>query len=94
MRKKLQTNKTQYAGFILFVSNRKAQSLIEYMVLVALVAAGTIGVVRIVGQNIGIQYENINRALGAKNSEQLKVQNATQEQLARKNLADFLKGSR
>lgn len=74
-------------------SNR-AQSLVEYMVLVALVAAGTIGVVRIVGQNIGIQYENINRALGAKTGEQLKTQNASQEQLAKKNLSDFLKGSR
>ena len=76
------------------LNNQRAQSLVEYMVLVALVAAGTIGVVRIVGQNIGIQYENINRALGAKTGEQLKTQNASQEQLARKDLADFLKGSR
>lgn len=76
------------------LNNQRAQSLVEYMVLVALVAAGTIGVVRIVGQNIGIQYENINRALGAKTGEQLKTQNANQEQLARKDLADFLKGSR
>lgn len=76
------------------LNNHRAQSLVEYMVLVALVAAGTIGVIRIVGQNIGIQYENINRALGAKTGEQLKTQNASPEQLARKDLADFLKGSR
>ena len=70
------------------------QGMVEYMILVALIAAGTIGVVRIVGYNIGAQYENINRALGAKTSDQLEVKNADQGQLNKKDLSDFLKGSR
>lgn len=70
------------------------QGMVEYMILVALIAAGTIGVVRVVGYNIGAQYENINRALGAKTSNQLEIKNAEQGQLNKKDLSDFLKGAR
>lgn len=73
---------------------RSGQGMVEYMILVALIAAGTMGVVRVVGYNIGIQYENINRALGAKNSNQLQTQNAEQSLLNKKDLSDFLQGSR
>lgn len=74
--------------------NNSGQGMVEYMILVALIAAGTIGVVRVVGYNIGAQYENINRALGAKTSNQLQMQNADQSQLNKKDLSDFLKGAR
>ena len=77
-----------------FIKNSKGQGMVEYMILIALIAAGTIGVVRVVGYNIGAQYENINRALGAKTTNQLQMQNADQGQLNKKDLSDFLKGSR
>lgn len=76
------------------ISKSNGQGMVEYMILVALIAAGTIGVVRVVGYNIGAQYENINRALGAKTTNQLQIQNADQSQLNKKDLSDFLKGSR
>lgn len=75
-------------------NKRSGQGMVEYMILVALIAAGTMGIVRVVGYNIGIQYENINRALGAKNSNQLQTQNAEQSLLNKKDLSDFLQGSR
>jgi pilus assembly protein Flp/PilA len=76
------------------IKNSKGQSLVEYMVLVALITAGTIGVVRVVGYNIGIQYENINRSLGAKASNQLQAVSAEQSHLNKKDLSNFLQGSR
>lgn len=85
------------SGFFKFtnlVRNSKGQSLVEYMVLVALITAGTIGVVRVVGYNIGIQYENINRSLGAKASNQLQAVSAEQSHLNKKDLSNFLQGSR
>ena len=45
---------------------KKGQGLVEYMVLVALIAIGTVGVVRVVGSNIAVQFENINSGLGLK----------------------------
>ncbi len=74
--------------------NQRGQGMIEYMILVALIAIGTIGVVKIVGQNISKQYENINRALGAKKADNLHLDNATDKQLNRKDLSNFMDGSR
>ncbi|AGH94850.1 Flp family type IVb pilin [Pseudobdellovibrio exovorus] len=78
----------------LSLKNSRGQGMIEYMILVALIAAGSIGIIRVVGYNIGAQYENINRALGAKSSTPIKVLNADQKNLNKKDLSDFLKGSR
>ena len=72
--------------------DRKGQGLVEYMVLVALITAGTIGVIRVVSYNIGIQYENINRALGAKAPNQLQAVSAEQSILNKKDLSNFLNG--
>lgn len=70
------------------------QGMIEYLILVALIAAGTIGVIKVVGQNVSKQYENINRALGAKKSQQLQLDNASDSQLNRKDLSNFMEGAR
>ncbi len=77
-----------------FLKNQKGQGMIEYMILVALIAIGTLGVVKVVGQNVAKQYENINRALGAKKSNQLQLDNAAESQLKRKDLSNFMDGSR
>ncbi len=76
------------------IKSKHGQSLVEYLILVALIAVGTIGVVKVVGQNVTKQYENINRALGAKKSEKLQVDNAADSQLKRKDLSTFMDGSR
>ena len=78
----------------MLIRNSRAQGMVEYLILVALIAAGTIGIVRVVGYNIGVQYENLNRAMGAKTSNQLQVQNAEQGLLNKKDLSNFLQGVR
>ena len=76
------------------IKNRKGQGLIEYLVLVALISVTTIGVIKVVGNNLSAQYENINRALGAKNSKALTVSNASNSALKQKDLSNFLDSSR
>lgn len=76
------------------ILNPRGQGMVEYMILVALIAAGSIGVIRVVGYNIGAQYENINRALGAKSTDALQIMNADQNQIKKKDLSDFLRGAR
>lgn len=73
--------------------NQRGQSLIEYLILVALVAIGSIGVMRVVGQNIAKQYENINHALGAKNTERLTLNGAGKGAYSKKDLSSFLNGA-
>ncbi|MBC7752638.1 MAG: Flp family type IVb pilin [Moraxellaceae bacterium] len=76
------------------VKNQKGQGLIEYLILVALIAVTTIGVIKVVGNNVATQYENINRAMGAKNSQKLTISNASQGSLKQKDLSNFMDSSR
>lgn len=78
----------------LMLSNKKGQGLIEYLMLVALIAVATIGVVKVVGNNVAKKYENVNRALGAKTSTELQAENASEGSLKQKDLSNFLQGSR
>lgn len=75
------------------IKKSNGQSLIEYLILVALVAIGSIAVVRVVGQNIAKQYENINHALGAKNTERLSLSGAGKSAYSKKDLSSFLNGA-
>lgn len=74
--------------------NQKGQGLIEYLILVALIAVTTIGVIKVVGNNVATQYENINRAMGAKNSQKLTISNASENSLKQKDLSNFMESSR
>ncbi len=74
------------------IRNSKGQGLIEYLIIVALVAVATIGIVRVVGQNISVQYANISRALGGE-SYQLKAEKADEKLYKKKDLSDFLQNS-
>ena len=76
------------------VKNQKGQGLIEYLSLVALIAVTTIGVIKVVGNNVATQYENINRAMGAKNSQKLTITNASDNSLRQKDLSNFMDSSR
>ncbi|MFZ3230810.1 MAG: hypothetical protein WA160_11445 [Pseudobdellovibrio sp.] len=76
------------------IQSNKGQGLIEYLILVSIIAVGTLGVVRVVGQNVGTHYENINRALGAKKADALTILNADDKLLKKKDLSTFMDGAR
>lgn len=75
------------------LQNKNGQGLIEYLMLTALIAVATIGVVKVVGYNLGKKYENINRALGAR-GEALNAVNASDNAIAQKDLSNFLDGAK
>ncbi|OFZ30460.1 MAG: hypothetical protein A2622_08640 [Bdellovibrionales bacterium RIFCSPHIGHO2_01_FULL_40_29] len=76
------------------LKSNRGQGLIEYLILVALIAVGSIGVMKVVGQNVAIQYENLNRAMGASIAEKRQVLNADESTLNRKDLSNFMDSSR
>lgn len=45
------------------VKNRKGQGLVEYLILVCLVAVAAISIVSVVGKNVREQYGNVSHAL-------------------------------
>lgn len=76
----------------MLIKNKKGQSLIEYLVLVCIIAVGSIAVVRVVGKNVSVQFANIARSLGGE-SRQLKSEKVDQKLYSKKDLSDFMEGS-
>ncbi len=75
------------------VNNKRGQGLMEYLILVALIAVVSIGAVRIVGRNVSVQYERFNRAMGAPQQDNLTIRSAG-DKINQRNLSDFLENAR
>ena len=76
------------------LKNKKGQGLVEYLIIVALVAVGSIAVMRVISSQINYQYAKINRALGGNKVEKPEGQEITAAMLKKKDLSTFMSGSR
>lgn len=72
---------------------QKGQSLTEYLILVALVAVSSIGIVRILGQTTRVQLANVTRALQGGHSKRLKADQVKKTHYSQKDLSDFMSNS-
>lgn len=72
---------------------QKGQSLTEYLILVALIAVSSIGVVRLLGQTARVQLSNITNALQGSKARQIKAQEVRDSHHTQKDLSDFMKNS-
>ena len=78
------------------VKNRKkqkGQSLTEYLILVALIAVSSIGIIRVLGQTTRAQLSNITRALQGGHSVKIKSDQVKKTHYSQKDLSDFMKNS-
>lgn len=72
--------------------NKKGQSLIEYLVLVCLIAVGSMAVIRVVGKNVRVQFANVSRALGGDNRK-LEHEKINEEDYSKRDFSDFMNGA-
>lgn len=75
------------------LKNRNGQSLIEYLIIVAIVAVGTMSIVRVVGKNVSVQFANVAKALGSGDDNQLKAEKIDAKMYSKKDLGNFLDGA-
>lgn len=75
------------------IRNTRGQGLIEYLIIVALVAVSAIGVVRVVGRNVSVQFANIAKALGSGDGNQIKASDVSESLYSKKDLSNFLQGA-
>ncbi len=75
------------------LKNNLGQGLMEYLILVALIAVVSIGAVKVVGRNMTVQYEKINRAMGAEVQGDLQIRSAG-DAVNQRNLSNFLENAR
>lgn len=73
------------------IKNQKGQSLIEYLVLVCLIAVGSMAVIRVVGKNVRVQFANISRALGGENNK-LEAEKVSSDDYSKRDFSDFMNG--
>lgn len=75
------------------IKNSRGQSLVEYLVIVALVGVSTIVVMKSVGQNIKVQFAKVAKSLGGNVEGDLKADSITQNMLEKKDLRNFMEDS-
>jgi pilus assembly protein Flp/PilA len=74
------------------LKNQRGQGLIEYLILVALIAVGTIGVVKAVAKTMTSQYAQINKSMGGTVSGSMTKGRVTATDLQQKDLSKFAEG--
>lgn len=72
--------------------NQKGQSLIEYLMIVALVAIGSLAVMRTLGHTVSVRFANITNALQNKDPN-IQPQEIKKAEYQKRNLSDFFKGA-
>ncbi|UOF00964.1 Flp family type IVb pilin [Bdellovibrio reynosensis] len=72
--------------------NKKGQGLVEYLIIVAIVAVGAIGVIKVVGGNINVQFANVAQALTGSGTKK-QHHEVTETLYKKKDFSDFFEGS-
>lgn len=74
------------------LKNKKGQGLVEYLIIVAIVAVGSISIIKVVGGNIDVQFANVAQALGGKGQEK-QAHEVTDNMYKKKDFSNFFEGS-
>lgn len=77
------------------IKNQKGQSLVEYMVIVALMAISTMGVMRVLSQTTNGKLAKITQALqGGRADVSVQFERIDRNDLRKKDMSNFFQGSR
>ncbi len=72
---------------------QKGQGLIEYIILVAIIAVASIGIIRSLGQVTSTQFANITQAMQGKSGRKLDTGAVNSNLYKKKDLSDFTSNS-
>lgn len=72
---------------------QRGQSLVEYLIIVALVGVGAISIMRSVGQNVNVQFAKVAKALGGDVQGSPKASPITESMYNRRDLKNFMGGA-
>lgn len=76
-----------------FLSNQSGQGLIEYLVIVALVAVAGITVMKVLGQNIRAQFAKVASVIQGQNPSDVHMDAIRRSQYKSRDMSDFFRGS-
>jgi pilus assembly protein Flp/PilA len=77
------------------LKNNRGQGLVEYMIIVALMAIATMGVMRILSKTASGKLAQITQSLqGGKAGLNIQFEKVQQNHIKKKDMSDFIQGSR
>ena len=76
------------------LDTKTGQGLIEYLLLTCLIAATTIGIVSVVGQNIKEQYQKASAAIRGEDPSSIPFSKPTNDQIKGRGMSDWEQGSK
>lgn len=72
--------------------NQKGQSLVEYLIIVSLIAVGSIAIMRSLGETVYVRFANITNALQGKSPE-VHPESVKESLYQRRGMDDFFKAA-
>ena len=75
------------------IKNQRGQSLIEYLVLVALMGVATIGIVRTLNQNVKAQFANVIYGIQGGKRKRAEKESVQQHQYKKTDFSSFMNGT-
>ena len=75
------------------VRNQRGQSLIEYVILVALVGVATIGMVRLLQKSVKVNLANVVHALQSDGKRKESQERVTEDDLRKADFGNFMNGA-
>lgn len=71
--------------------NQQGQGLLEYLLLAALIAVGTLGVLRVLSQTLSAKFATVTYAIQGK-QKSVRSENIQQSHIKKKDMKDFFHG--
>ena len=76
-----------------FLGSTKGQALIEYLILVALMAVAAIGILRTLNQTVNAKFATITYSLQGSKKRKAPVDQVGKEQFSKRDLSTFMNGA-
>ncbi len=74
------------------LKNSRGQGLIEYLIITALVAVACIGVMRVLGHTVNVQFANVTKGLQGE-SGKIQTEKVDERHYKKRDLSDFMTGT-
>lgn len=77
------------------LKSKKGQGLIEYLIIVALIAIATMAIMRVMSQTVQAKFAKITQTLqGGENTVDIRVESIQEQHFKKKDMSDFFYGTR
>lgn len=76
------------------LKNRRGQGLIEYLVIVAIMAVGTMAIIRVLNQTVQAKFARVTQALQNSRAADAQVETVTERHFKKRDMGNFFDGAR